>query len=504
MTPNRTIIAGFGVIIFLLAVMGGASTFTLVRMVSSFERIYAHPFTVSNAAKDVSIHILAIQRGMQNILLLGNREQMRMTIDRIKKHEKEIDGNFRILFDRFLGDIQDIHSLHDAFVEWGMVRQKVIALATAGRMEEAARIAATESAERADSLTSSAQKLVVFAVRKAEEFQREALRGERLLIVLIASLLVIVLIVSLVIAVSVTRSLRKGQEELARHLYLVDQNVLVCSLDKEGHVQDISSALCRLLGLTKEEIIDKESRFFVGEDDEELLRQIRRTLKTGKEWDGIFRRMDGEGNTLWLHSRIYPIFDQAYAISGYNDIIENVTDKKAIEELSLTDRLTGLHNRRYYEDTIGTVIKTARREKKYLTLAILDIDFFKNYNDNYGHPAGDQVLFRIANVFKKLLNRPTDHAVRVGGEEFCIIFTGSDRAKSTEFLEEIRGEVEALKIRHEYSDVHPYVTLSAGAVVSFGGDIPEKERLYHQADEALYRAKKKRNTLVVTGDTGTE
>jgi len=157
-----------------------------------------------------------------------------------------------------------------------------------------------------------------------------------------------------------------------------------------------------------------------------------------------------------------------------------------------------LHNRRYYENTIEQVIKTARREKKHLTLAILDIDFFKNYNDNYGHPAGDQVLFQIASVFKKLLNRPTDNCMRVGGEEFCIVFTDSDRDKSIEFLEEIRGGIEALKIKHEYSDVHPYVTISAGAVVGLGRDIPDKEQLYRQADEALYKAKKERDKLVVT------
>ncbi|MDO9515181.1 MAG: diguanylate cyclase [Syntrophales bacterium] len=377
------------------------------------------------------------------------------------------------------------------------MRREVIAAAEAGRREEAVRIATTKSAEYADSLSQSARQLVAFATGRAEDLQRESLREERISIVVIVFLLAIIMSLSLAIAVYVIGNLRKDQVELARHLYLVDQNVLVSSLDKEGIVQDISSAMCRLLGVTQEEIIGTRTNFFVDEGDKELLEQIARTLKTGKEWRGTFKRMDGEGNVLWLHSTIYPVLDQSYAVSGYNNIIEDVTDKKAIEELSLRDRLTGLHNRRYYEDNIEAVIKTARREKKDLTLAIMDIDFFKNYNDNYGHPAGDQVLFQVANVFKKLLNRPTDHAVRVGGEEFCLCFTGSDREKSIKFLEEIRGEIEALKIKHEYSDVHPYVTVSAGAVVSFGSDIPDKERLYRQADEALYKAKKKRNTLVV-------
>ena len=321
---------------------------------------------------------------------------------------------------------------------------------------------------------------------------------------MITSLLFIAILISLMIAIYTTENLRKGQAELARHLNLVDQNVLVCSLDKEGYVQDISNALCRLLGLIKEEIIHKKANFFVDENDPRLLERIRRTLQTGKEWNGIFKRADAQGKVLWLHSTIYPVLDQSYAIAGYNNIIENITDRKAIEELSLTDELTGLHNRRYFENNIEQIIKTAHREEKHLTLAILDIDFFKNYNDNYGHPAGDVVLFQVANVFRELLHRPTDHCMRVGGEEFCIVFTGLDRKKSVEFLEEIRDGVEALKIKHEYSDVHPYVTCSAGAVVGFGRDIPNKERLYSQADEALYKAKEKRNKLVVTGNTAKE
>ena len=498
MTANRKIIAGFGVIIFLLAFMGVVAVFTVFRTAATSQEIYDHPFTVSNAAKDVRIHILTIQRDMKNILLLRDRGQISAVIDQMNRHEKEIERSFQILFGRFLGDIRDVHRLHDIFVEWGVVRNKIIASAEAGRIEEAIQITTTQSAEYADSLSESAKKLAAFAAEKATQFQREARRGERISVLVVVSLLAIILIISLLIAIYVVRNLREGQRELARHLYLVDQNVLVSSLDEGGYVQDISSALCRLLGFTKEEILNKQSDFFVGENNQELLGHILRTLKTGKEWDGVFERLDGEGNPLWLHSTIYPVFDQAYAVSGYNNISENITDKKAIEELSLTDGLTGLHNRRYYENTIEQVIKTARREKKHLTLAILDIDFFKNYNDNYGHPAGDQVLFQIASVFKKLLNRPTDNCMRVGGEEFCIVFTDSDRDKSIEFLEEIRGGIEALKIKHEYSDVHPYVTISAGAVVGLGRDIPDKEQLYRQADEALYKAKKERDKLVVT------
>ena len=259
MTTNTKIIVGFGIIIFLLAVMGSIAIFTVFRMAATSQNIYAHPFTVSNAAKDINIRLLSIQRDMKNVFLLQDREQVTALVSRMERHDREIVEKFHILFDRFLGDSRNVQQLYERVIEWKLVREEIVALVKDGRQEEALRIATTQSAQYVDSLNKSTQGLVAFAAERADAFQREARRQEILAIGTITIFMSVIILISLGIAIYAVRNLRGSQNELARHLYLVDQNVLFCSLDREGHVQDISSALCRLLGLTKEEIIDRLS-----------------------------------------------------------------------------------------------------------------------------------------------------------------------------------------------------------------------------------------------------
>ncbi len=498
MTANKKIVGGYLIIIFMILIAGLVSIFTVVRMTDTSDRIYTHPFAVSNAARDIKINLLSIQSDMKDLFLSEDPGHIESLKKNINSCDKVIDRDLQLLFERFLGDKRDVQRLYDIFNESRIIRGKIISLAEAGKAEEAASLAKREGNKYADALNGSSQVLISFATGKAEEFRIDIRKGRMFFLYMTIFSISFMIAISLFVTSYAVRNLRKSQYQLARHLYLVDQNVLVCSMDSEGYVQDISSALCRLLGFTKEEIINSKSNFFVGETNQDLLEDIMRTIHTGKEWEGIIERLDGEGSKLWIHSKIYPVLDQTYSVSGYSNIIENITDKKSIEELSLRDRLTGLHNRRYYEENIEMVIKAARREDKYLTLSIMDIDFFKNYNDNYGHPAGDLVLSQVAGVFRRMLNRPTDHSIRIGGEEFCIIFTGSDREKSIEFLEEIRNSIEGLKIQHQFSEVSRYVTVSAGAIVGLGRDISDKEQLYRQADEALYKAKRERNKLVIS------
>ena len=185
MTTYKKITAGFSIIIFLLAIMGAVFLFTTLRMAATYQKIYTHPFTVSNTAKDVRIHIVAIQRDMKNILLLRDRGQMKAITTRINKHEKEIAGDFVILFERFLGDPEDIQRLYETFIEWGMVRKEIMTLVEAGKMEKAIQIDTTQSAQYADSLSESTRQLIVFATEKMEELQLVGRQGERLSLLMI-------------------------------------------------------------------------------------------------------------------------------------------------------------------------------------------------------------------------------------------------------------------------------------------------------------------------------
>ena len=162
-----------------------------------------------------------------------------------------------------------------------------------------------------------------------------------------------------------------------------------------------------------------------------------------------------------------------------------------LEELSLVDGLTGIFNRRYFDEHFEEEKKRMSHLHVSLSLIMMDIDNFKVYNDNYGHGAGDECLQQVARVLKGGVVRAGDFVARYGGEEFVALLVGTDDKEAMVVAERLRSAVESLEIVHGYSPIAQVVTLSLG-VASFGpGDSPEKlATLLKRADQALYKAKK--------------
>jgi len=162
---------------------------------------------------------------------------------------------------------------------------------------------------------------------------------------------------------------------------------------------------------------------------------------------------------------------------------------KRIEQLSITDPLTKLYNRRHLYQIFPKELLRARREKKSFAFGILDVDHFKRYNDTYGHPEGDLILKRIANTLKDVLRRAGDFVFRIGGEEFCFLVTGMSEEAIEVLLEQIRLRIMALKIEHRGNDVTPFITVSIGlAYLNEVGEV-KIERIIKRGDNALYKAK---------------
>lgn len=139
-----------------------------------------------------------------------------------------------------------------------------------------------------------------------------------------------------------------------------------------------------------------------------------------------------------------------------------------LETLATIDELTQLPNRRLLNETLQSEWKRARRNGAYLSLIILDIDYFKNYNDTYGHQKGDECLRTIAGKLDELMLRPGDFAARYGGEEFAVILPGADRVGAVAVAERIRVGIHDLGIPHADSSISEYVTVSLGtATVKF-------------------------------------
>ncbi len=162
---------------------------------------------------------------------------------------------------------------------------------------------------------------------------------------------------------------------------------------------------------------------------------------------------------------------------------------KRLMRLSILDGLTGIPNRRRFDESLGIEWKRAMRNKTPISLILMDIDYFKLYNDHYGHQEGDECLKKVAKTLESLIQRPTDLVSRYGGEEFVALLpeTGPDGAKI--LAERMRQTVEELCIPHQQSKVSECVTLSLGvaSVVPERGESAEK--LVEMADKALYKAK---------------
>ncbi len=169
---------------------------------------------------------------------------------------------------------------------------------------------------------------------------------------------------------------------------------------------------------------------------------------------------------------------------------------------SSLDGLTGIANRRHFEEYYGIEWKRAQREKKPLSLIMADIDVFKLYNDNYGHQAGDECLKKIAALLQRITKRPGDLVARYGGEEFVIVLPETNLKGAITVAEEIRAAVEALAIPHAHSPFHKYVTISLGVAMAEPKRESCREKLIEAADQALYRAKQNgRNQVYAAADT---
>lgn len=170
-----------------------------------------------------------------------------------------------------------------------------------------------------------------------------------------------------------------------------------------------------------------------------------------------------------------------------------------LARLSTTDELTGLANRRRFDEVGPHEWLRAMRKHEYLAVAMLDVDYFKIFNDRYGHQAGDQCLARIARALASGLRDGSDFIARYGGEEFVILLPGQNAQEAYDVLERLRKIVEALEVPHLGSTAASVITISAG----FASIVPEPgitlESLLEQADQCLYAAKRKGKNQVVGG-----
>ncbi len=177
--------------------------------------------------------------------------------------------------------------------------------------------------------------------------------------------------------------------------------------------------------------------------------------------------------------------------------LEQKKKRDLLLRLASIDPLTGIPNRRHFIDVFGVEWRRAMRGGSSISLMLLDVDFFKQYNDTYGHTAGDECLKTIAQSLNRSLKRPGDCAARIGGEEFAILLPETDALGAALLADRIRQDIDELGIEHSGSQPYGHVTVSAGVATTTPNDKMERQILLNAADEMLYQAKERGRNQVL-------
>lgn len=222
--------------------------------------------------------------------------------------------------------------------------------------------------------------------------------------------------------------------------------------------------------------------------------------KSGVDHEADYRALTKDGGYVWIRDVVHVVRNsegEVEALIGFMfDISERkkteeklLTLQKELEELSFNDGLTGISNRRKFDMVMETEWNNARRTRQSLSVMLIDIDFFKQYNDYYGHLQGDDCIRLVAQLLNSAVARPRDLVARFGGEEFVLVLPETDNASVLQIANKCQNLIRSQQIQHEKSSVSNLVTVSIGVSTI----VPEDNKLdkfIKSVDRLLYKAKK--------------
>ena len=314
----------------------------------------------------------------------------------------------------------------------------------------------------------------------------------------------------------------RESEELYRSVLNASPDDITIT-DLEGHILMVSPAEKKMFGHTddsKEYLEMNISDFIVPEEREQAKRNIALLFQEGEELksneyhavrknqslfhievnSGLIRDLNGKPSKMVFVIR--DITQRKLAERKIQQLLEQMeTEKNDAQLNSITDSLTGLTNRRYFDEMMEKEFFRLKRSHSKLSLIMLDVDYFKRYNDAYGHIAGDDCLRQIGKVLRMVASRSTDIAARYGGEEFIVILPGTDSIGAKALAKRIAKAINILAIPHKDSMISPYVTVSMGVLTAFPANYDKPEQLVALVDETMYKAKNEgRNRIEVLID----
>ncbi len=275
--------------------------------------------------------------------------------------------------------------------------------------------------------------------------------------------------------------------------------------DTNGIYRNCNDAFAdMILGIHKEKIINKSLLDLPDEIPRELAEiymQADQNLfnNPGKqEYKATVSCADGKQRTFMFYKST--LENEAGVVIGLVGIMLDISQLEEqhqhLELLSMTDALTGLFNRRKFDTVFSQLLSSTANKQSLLNFAIIDIDDFKIYNDNYGHAQGDLILKAVAEIIQNHLKRSSDYAFRLGGEEFGMLFYSNNETDALQLCNKIREETEQLFSTKDNSGLTAVITISTG-LLSISSHNNEPDNIYHEADILLYQAKSAgKNTII--------
>lgn len=288
-----------------------------------------------------------------------------------------------------------------------------------------------------------------------------------------------------------------GLSDAALRMLVENSRDILCRLGPDLTISYCSPSAKAVLGRAPEALIGRLPSTFVLEEDRPIIASAAVRVAMGEEAQPtIVRSPRPDGSIVWIETTTRTLRDPDTGmprefILVMRDVTERQSLQKRLEREAVTDGLTGLANRRAFDEALAVEWARAVRHDTELSLILLDVDLFKAFNDRYGHHAGDGCLRDVASAVRNVIRRPGDLTARYGGEEMAVILPRTGAVGAAQVGQSIRAAVEAMAVPHEDSP-GGVLTVSVGVATAMGAvgmTIPMPDGLVIGADGALYRAK---------------
>ena len=275
---------------------------------------------------------------------------------------------------------------------------------------------------------------------------------------------------------------------------------VIMRLGPGGFPTYVSPSSLRVLGWTPEEMIGHGPEAFIHPEDVPRLAAAKIALRNSDGGDSrlTFRIRRRDGTWLWVEENVRIVVDPLTGSHGDTVLtLRDVSDRKALEDqlsaMALTDALTGLANRRAFDEALDREWRRTLRDGSQMSLLLIDVDHFKSFNDRYGHQVGDDCLRAVAAALSTAIRRPGDMLARYGGEEIVVVLPNTGNVDALHVANELRTSIESLQMPHAGNlEGGGIITVSIGAATAIarkGGTAGMPAGLLQAADTALYKAK---------------